>query len=156
MTPQVLAEKLAPLAPVILPGTFACACGARVLIPLPPRSTIVQCLACGMIHDLRAIGAQAAQGTPPAAQAAPAGAEGRARTARFEEPSATPTAPSRPAEPPRENNPFGITFDRNGSPVFPPKIRCPHCASEIAVPRGFMGSRGPCPKCRMMIVFFER
>jgi len=56
---------------------------------------------------------------------------------------------------PKGSNPFGITFVK-GEPVYPPEVTCPHCSAAIPVPEGFKGSRGPCPKCREMIVFFER
>jgi heat shock protein HtpX len=57
--------------------------------------------------------------------------------------------------PPKGENPFGITFVK-GEPVYPPQVTCPHCSKAIPVPEGFKGSRGPCPECRKMIVFFER
>jgi hypothetical protein len=53
-------------------------------------------------------------------------------------------------------DPFGITFDDGGNPVYPPELTCPHCSRAFPVPEGFIGSRGPCPNCREMIVFFER
>jgi heat shock protein HtpX len=56
---------------------------------------------------------------------------------------------------PKGENAFGITFVK-GEPVFPSEVTCPHCAKPIPVPKGFKGSRGPCPECRKMIVFFER
>ena len=56
---------------------------------------------------------------------------------------------------PKGENAFGITFVK-GEPVFPSEVTCPHCAEAIPVPKGFKGSRGPCPECRKMIVFFER
>jgi len=59
------------------------------------------------------------------------------------------------ASAPKGQNPFGITFVK-GEPVYPPEVTCPHCSATIPVPEGFKGSRGPCPKCRKMIVFFER
>ncbi|MHC4248141.1 MAG: M48 family metallopeptidase [Planctomycetota bacterium] len=56
---------------------------------------------------------------------------------------------------PKGENPFGITFVK-GEPVYPQEVTCPHCSEAIPVPAGFKGSRGPCPECRKMIVFFER
>jgi hypothetical protein len=53
-------------------------------------------------------------------------------------------------------NPFGITFDDGGDPVYPSELVCPHCSKSFPVPEGFIGSRGPCPHCREMIVCFER
>ena len=73
-------------------------------------------------------------------------------------PPATETTGKRaePSGPDDGGNPFSITFKPDGSPVYPPELTCPHCSKMFPVPEGFVGSRGPCPDCRKMIVFFER
>jgi len=69
-------------------------------------------------------------------------------------PTATVSRP--PAVPPAGQNPFGIRFDARGEPIYPAELVCPHCAAHFPTPEGFKGSRGPCPSCGAMIVFFER
>ena len=64
--------------------------------------------------------------------------------------------PSAKHEAPGDENPFGINFDADGEPVYPEKVTCPHCGADLPIPKDFKGSRGPCPKCRKMIVFFEK
>jgi len=103
----------------------------------------------------------AAEKKPPRTRSYdPTGDGGKA--VRFEDdpaepgPALEPPASAAPAEPARDENPFGITFGPDGTPVFPEHVTCPHCGGELPVPEGFKGSRGPCPECRKMIVFFER
>jgi len=229
MTPELLFDKLGPLGPMMMAGFLSCACGESVLIPADPKSMMLQCVACGKMHDLKAeysraqreaeagAAAQVPSTRPKtlddldaetsgegydlerAAKAAeeysrpggpgtagvdytgkadtsrvrPSGSTAHAETPRTrsydptgdgglavrledEEDGAPDAKPAVPKEQPGDDNEFGITFDADGAAVFPATLTCPHCGGELPVPKGFKGSRGPCPKCRKMIVFFER
>lgn len=159
-------ELRADLENMIGPGSalgglyfLLCACGAPVPIPGGAGALgIFQCTSCGNLHDTR----KGAAGLKHIArdgsvETAPAEAEGEAAPAPSEAPAEKPKAEA-PAEAQSEDsaNPFGVTFDESGDPVFPPKASCPHCGREFDFPEGFNGSRGPCPNCRKMIVFFGR
>ncbi len=54
MTPDMLFEKLGPMGTMLASGFLMCACGEKVLVPTSLDKMIVQCAACGSIHNLQA------------------------------------------------------------------------------------------------------
>lgn len=123
-----------------------CACGSPVLLA-GGRTGVIQCAVCGKLHDTRKKEVKARLKRLEAEEAEPE-AEAGAREAPLEKAAPPEHAPAA--------DQFGITFEEDGTPRFPPKVDCPYCRREIVMPEGFRGSRGPCPFCRNMIVFFER